>query len=256
MAEPRRSSKKTRTKKRESLQKYYTFGLYADSGVGKTTLAATAPKPIFLDSNQGLLSIDGRPGFEHVRSAPVTSIAEFESAYDNFTGTGKKNWTRYQTVVFDHFDDIQALVLDELNEETVSRDSRRMRDLTDQKEWGIMGNRLKRFIRQYKRLPMHKILIFGVGIDRNTGQMIPNLQGQLRSSIGYFCDFIIYMRIGKGGRRYLHFKPRDEFLAKARPWWWTEDRVRVDFKDTKFLTHLFDRIAAAGQESITAKVKG
>lgn len=236
------------------LQKYYTFGLYAESGVGKTTLAATAPLPRFLDSNQGLLAIQGRPGFEQVRSSPIHTIEQFERAYDNFTGTGKRDWTKHKTVVFDHFDDIQSIVLDELNEETVNRDSRRMRDLADQKEWGIMGNRLKRFIRQYKRLPMHKILIFGVSQDRVTGQIVPNLQGQLRSSIGYFCDFLIYMRIGKGGKRYLHFKPRNEFLAKARPWWWTEDRVLVDPTDTKFLTHLFDRIAAAGQDSLsTAK---
>lgn len=248
----KRSKKKKSTKKTASaqLQRYYTFALYADSGVGKTSLAATAPKPLFLDSNQGLLSIEGKPGLEHVRGVPITSIAEFEEAYDNLTGTGSKNWeNKFETVVFDHYDDIQAIVLDELNKEKVDKDPRRIRDLADQQEWGIMGNRLKRFLRQYKALPMHKILIFGVGQDKVTGQLTPALQGQLRQSIGYFCDFIIYMRIGKGGKRYLHFKPRQEFIAKARPWWWTEDRVVVDPKDTQYLTRLFERIAAAGQNA-------
>jgi hypothetical protein len=101
---------------------------------------------------------------------------------------------------------------------------------------------------------MHKILIFGMTEDKITGQRIPSLQGQLRSSIGYFCDFVIYIRVGKGGKRYIHFKETENFYAKARPWWWTEDKLFVDPDDTEFMTKLFERIAAARESSThTAK---
>src|SRR5690606_20354627 len=132
--------------KRPSLSAFYTWVIYADSGVGKTTLAATAPKPFFLDSNVGLLSIDGRPGFEHVRRTPIGNWRQLENAYKNFMGTGSKDWRRFETVVFDHFDDIQGLVLDDLTEQAAEKDPRRPIDETQQREWGIMLNRLRRLL--------------------------------------------------------------------------------------------------------------
>lgn len=238
------------------LAPWYTLAIYSDSGVGKTTLAATAPKPMFLDSNQGLLSIEGKPGLEHVRGTRVTTLAQLDRAYDNFTGTGRKDWRRYETAVIDHFDDIQALVLDQLAEDAAARDPRRADEVT-QREWGIMGNRLRRILRQYKRLKMHKILIFSVGVDKETGKMCPQLQGGLRQQLPFYCDFIGYLRIGKGGHRYLHLEPTERYIAKCRPWWWTERKMKIDFDDPKVLTTFFERVAAgAPKKSTTSAARG
>ena len=93
--------------------RWQTFCIYGASGAGKSTLAATAPHPYILDSNQGLLSIAGRKGFEHVRGDDVHSMADLDAVYANCTGTGEHDWTKkFDTVVFDHFDDIQGIVLD------------------------------------------------------------------------------------------------------------------------------------------------
>lgn len=236
-----------RRKNRERLSPYYTWAIYADSGIGKTTLSATAPSPFFLDSNQGLLSVDGRPGFEHVRRTPVTSWRQLERAYDNFSGTGKKDWSKSKTVVFDHYDDIQGLVLDELTEQAAEKDPRRMADETQQREWGIMLNRLRRLMRKYKALPMHKILILSVAEDRVTGRLEPALSGQFRKQLPYYCDMIGYLYIRKG-KRILDFRTREEFIAKCRPWWWTDKQRRIVVpdidEDPKFLTNLFQSIAA------------
>ena len=76
--------KKKRRKSGDAARwKWQTWAIFADSGVGKTTVAATAPRPRFLDSNKGMLSISGRPGFEHVRSMPVSNMKELDKAYDN-----------------------------------------------------------------------------------------------------------------------------------------------------------------------------
>jgi hypothetical protein len=248
----KRTKKKGSGARREAeavLAPYYTMALYADSGVGKSTLAATAPRPMILDSNYGLLSIDGRPGFEHVRRTPISSLRQLDRAYDNFTGTGTKDWSRYKTAVFDHFDDIQGQVLDDLSKQTEERDPRRAGGEISQRDWGIMGNKMRRLLRQYKALPMHKILILSVGVDKETEKLVPQLQGGLRNQLPYYCDFIAYLRIGKGGKRYLHLDGTDRFLAKCRPWWWSERKMEIPFDDTKFLTTFFERVAAGAPKN-------
>jgi hypothetical protein len=225
-----------------------TWAIYADSGVGKSTLSATSPNPFFLDSNQGLLSILHRPGFEHVRRKAIHDFEGLESAYRNFRGTGGKNWTKTGTIIFDHFDDIQGQVLDELTEVAASKDPRRSKDETQQREWGIMLNRLRRLLRKYKALPMHKILIISAGEDKITGRKQPAIQGALGRQLPYFCDMIGYLRVRKGKRILSFDELSDDYLAKCRPWWWTREQKRIVIPDVaddpKFLTNLFRSIAA------------
>lgn len=231
----------------EARRLFQTWCLYGPAGGGKSTLAATAPKPVFLDSNQGLLSIAERPGFEHVARREVQAMKDLDIAYDNCTGAGKTNWAkRYGTIVFDHWDDIQNIVLDELADRALERDSRRDPDQLEQREWGIMGNRLRRYLRKFKRVPMHRILICGEKEDRETGRMKPSLSGSLASQLPYLVDHTIYLRIGSNGRRYLHFESGETFYAKTRAWWLPAEqrKTRVAFDDTRFLTNLFDLIAA------------
>jgi hypothetical protein len=237
---------------------FQTWCVFGPSGGGKTTLCATAPKPIFLDSNQGLLSIAGRPGLEHVRSVDVHGMKDLETAYQNCRegSAKKKSWDQsFSTIVFDHFDDIQDLVLNELGEAGADRDDRRDPDATEMREWGIMGSRLRRYLRKFKQVPMHKILICGEREDRDTGRMQPSLVGALRSQLPYFCDQTLYLRIGKNGQRYLHLDPTDQFYAKTRAWWLPERKLKVPFDDTAFLSTLFARIATGPTGTSTKQSK-
>lgn len=235
------ATKKNRRRKSTRGEKWpwQIWAIFAGSGVGKTTLAATAPKPFFLDSNQGLMSVEGRVPFGRTT---IRRWKDLDRAYNNFTGTGKKDWSGYQTVVFDHFDDIQGLVLDDLAEQAAERDERRNPDEYAQREWGIMGNRLRRYLRKFKRLPMHKILIFAAMEDRITGQARPHLAGSLKDDLPYFCDHIAYMRVGKGGRRYIHLDQTDRFWAKTRAWWLLKEerKQRFDFDDLTMMTKLIE----------------
>ena len=225
-------------------QRWTTTALFGPSGGGKTTLAATAPKPMILDSNQGTLSIEGRPSFAFGR-VDVHGIKELDRAYDNATGTGKSDWRKkYETIVFDHFDDIQDLFLNQLGEAGAERDDRRDPDETQQREWGIMGSRLRRYLRKFKQVPMHKILICGEKEDRETGRMAPALVGALKGQLPYLVDHTMYLRIGKNGKRYLHLDSGEGWYAKTRAWWLPERKLEVPFDDPTFLTRLFDRIAA------------
>lgn len=247
----KRRRKKRKKDKGDGLEglpewEWYTLALYGPSGIGKTTLAATAPGPVlFLDSNKGLLSLKGRKGLSEFNSFPIGNFEDLEKAYANLTGTGDYNWEgRFNSVVFDHFDDIQGLVLDELTAIAAAKDDRRLRDDPAQREWGIMGNRLKRVLRNFKSLPMHKILIFSVGEDKITGQARPRLSGQLGDQLPYFTDLIGYMKYAKGNKRGFVLEGSEEESAKNRAWWMKNNRRLLKFDDTQFLTNLFQEVTA------------
>lgn len=233
---------------------WWTVVLYGPSGGGKTTTAATAPRPLIADSNQGIMSVADRPGFLHVRSRDVHSVQDLERIYNNCTGTGKLDWRKkFSTIVFDHWDDIQDIVLNELGARRVAKDENSDPDQIEQREYGIMGNRLRRYLRQFKRVPMHKILICGEKEDRDTGRMRPAMVGALAQQLPYFADHIMYLRIGSKGRRYLHLDSTDSFYAKTRAWWLQPDEMKIRVKhpddDQQFFTKLFARLAAVPKRS-------
>ncbi len=227
--------------------RFQTICLYAEFGVGKTTLAATAPRPFFLDSNDGMLSCAGRPEFAHVRADYVRGMHDLDLAYDYFTGTGKHDWRKkFDTIVFDHFDDIQGLILDGLAARALEKDDRREVDALERSEYGIMGNKLRRYIRKFKRVPKHKILICGATTDNETGRLRPSIVGGLKTQLPGFCDHVMYLRLGTKGKRYLHLDPTEDFYAKTRAWWLPPEarKIRIAFDDTTALTTLFELIAA------------
>ena len=231
-----------------------TLVLFGVSGGGKSTLAATAPRPAYLDTNDGLMSIAGRPGFEHVRGERISTFNALEDAYSNFTNTGRKKWKgKFDTVVVDHFDDLQAIIMETLGERRAERDDRKDADEAEQRDWGIMANKLKRILRAYKTLPMHKILICGEKESKEDGRMIPSLQGQMSGALPYFADHIAYLRIGKNGQRWIHLDPGNEFNAKTRAWWLTPEqrKFKVDFNQLDTITQLFARIAAGPGRAAT-----
>jgi hypothetical protein len=227
--------------------RHQTICIYGPSGGGKSTLAATSELPYFCDSNQGLLSVADRPGFEHVRGDEVRTMSDLDDVYSKCTGTGDVDWSKkFKTIVLDHFDDIQGLVLDDLAERAAEKDDRREVDSIEQREYGVMGNKLRRYLRKFKKVPMHKILICGEKASYETGRLQPSIVGALKEQLPYFCDHIFYLRIGKKGVRYLHLDPTDAFYAKTRAWWLpTEERkIRINFDDTRALTDLLAKIAS------------
>jgi GTPase SAR1 family protein len=221
--------------------------LYGASGVGKTSLAATAPRPLFGDSNQGTSVIADVPGLEHLRQEDVRGMDDLDRIFDNLTGTGKKNWGKlFDTVVFDHFDDIQTIIMEGLGDKRTQRDSRKDPDEAEQRDYGIMGNKMRRYLRKFKAVPKVKILICGEVEDRETGQMRPSLVGALKNQAPFLVDHVIYMRIGKGGNRYLHFNPSEDFQAKTRARWLPDElrKIPIRLDDLTLLTRLLALFAA------------
>lgn len=224
---------------------YPTIGIFGMSGIGKTTLAATAGKVITADSNEGTMSVTHVREFEGSKRVRFNDMPDLDKLYDNLTGTGPQNWKKkkFDAASFDHFDDMQQIILGKLAER--AQDSREEPDEIQQREWGIMANKLRRYLRKMKRLPMTKILIMGEKHMEAEDWMYPSLQGQMRDALPYFCDHVIYVRMNSKGVRYLHLDPKPgEYFAKTRAWWLTpeERKIRFDLSNRTLLADLIKKI--------------
>lgn len=223
---------------------YPTLGIFGMSGAGKTSLAATADRPLFADSNKGTMVLDHVPELAHVRRRPVRDMKDLDRIYDNMTGTGGKNWSkRYGTVVLDHFDDIQSIILDKLAER--ASDTREEPDQIEQREYGIMANKLRRYLRKMKEIPAVKILIMGERLNEHEGWMYPSLIGQMRDQLPYFLDHCLYLRVNDKGVRYVHLDPKPgEFYAKTRARWMPRDERKIRFDEDNFtlIAELMEKI--------------
>jgi len=221
-----------------------TLGIFGMAGAGKTSLAATSDRPLFADSNKGTMVLDHVPELEHVRRRPVRSMLDLDRIYDNMTGTGRKNWKgKFGALVLDHFDDIQSIILDKLAER--ASDTREEPDQIEQREYGIMANKLRRYLRKMKEIPVVKILIMGERLNEHEGWMYPSLIGQMRDQLPYFLDHCIYLRVNDKGVRYLHLNPKaGEFYAKTRARWMpTEERkIRYDEDNFTLIKDLMEKI--------------
>lgn len=221
-----------------------TIGIFGMSGIGKTTLSATAGKLIVADSNEGTTSLDHVPEFQSVKRVRIHDTSDLDELYDNLTGTGNKDWSKkFKAVSFDHFDDIQQIILGKLAER--AQDARDEPDEIQQREWGIMANKLRRYLRKMKRLPLTKILIMGEKYMEQEDWMYPSLQGQMREAMPYFLDHCIYVRMNDKGVRYLHLDPKPgKFYAKTRAWWLTpeERKIRFDHGNRTLLADLIKKI--------------
>lgn len=231
--------------------------IFGEFGVGKSTVAATAPKPAVLDSDFGSAAYETRPGFEHVFVRNITRWSQLDRALANFQGVTSKRWDKkYRTIVHDRFEDVQYMALDEMNEKIVGKNKARDLDSYDKKEWGRMGTRARRYVREMKALPVHKIYLCGQMTSQDTGAFIPALAGGFKGQMPGLMDDVMYMRIGRKGRHYLHLNPTEEFYAKTRAWWLPDSeriiRVPDPADDPRFMTTLIERLVA-GPSKVPSK---
>ena len=82
--------------------------VYGFSGVGKTVLCSTAPKPIILSAEDGLLSLHGKD----IPFIEVKSIQDIGNAFDFLKNNGD-----YETICLDSLSEIAETVLNEFKKE-------------------------------------------------------------------------------------------------------------------------------------------
>lgn len=191
----------------QSTKKYNVDGIKAVvhgvSGVGKTVLCTTAPKPIIISAERGLLSLSKMD----IPYIEVHNLKEINEAYNLL-----KADNQYQTICLDSISEIADSVITELKKGV--NDARQA--------YGQLSDALGALIRNFRDLKSKHVVFIAKSkrIDdeeSGTWQMEPYIPGKaLPFQIPYLVDEVFYYDIDRKGNRVLCTKSTRKYVAKDR----------------------------------------
>jgi hypothetical protein len=195
--------------------------VYGGSGVGKTVLCSTAPNPIIISAESGLLSLVGK----NIPFIEVKSIQDIGEAYQYCI---KSN---YDTICLDSLSEIAEVVLAEMKK-TVS-DGRQA--------YMKLSEALHPMIRNFRDIKSKHVVFIAKQKrveDEDTGvaYMEPAMPGKvLPYNLPYLVDEVFAMRVDRKGNRILQTSADRKYTAKDRS-------GRLDAEEAPDLSLVFSKI--------------
>lgn len=198
---------------------------YGGSGVGKTMLMATAPVPILISAESGLLSLRkqnlervygvGNPQIDYdVKTIKVTSVEDLAEAHKWCRAHAWSNG--FRTVGLDSISEIMEVVL--------ANAKRQVKD--PRQAYGELIEKGQMLIREFRDLPGLNVVVAAKmepSKDEMTGvtKYGPSVPGsKLGPSLPYFFDEVFHLGVNKtpAGEpyRYLRTQPDLQYEAKDR----------------------------------------
>lgn len=165
--------------------------IYGEPGVGKTTFASTAPRPmLWLEAEGGTHSIADTEGIDIVKVAGLQS-------YRDVLAYLYENPDKYKTVVIDSLTETQAAILKEIMRDVAASDAGRNEFMPQFAEWGQVTGQMRAIARAFRDLPMHSVITALVREDKDelTGKtrIKPRLTPALAEELPAFMDACLYM---------------------------------------------------------------
>lgn len=183
--------------------------VYGQAGAGKTRLCATAPRPIIISAESGLLSLRGTD----IPVIEVSSLADVHEAYQYLCGP---DGAQYETVCLDSISEIAEVVLN--YEKKATKDPRQA--------YGALTEQMTDLLRAFRDLPGRNVYMSAKmerTKDEHTGAVLfgPSMPGQrLGQGLPYLFDEVLCLRVEKDDTgttfRVLQTQPDYQYGAKDR----------------------------------------
>lgn len=185
--------------------------VYAESGIGKTTLCATAPAPLIISAESGLLSL-------RKFSIPVITIKTLQDLNDayNWVAAGKQGADQFQTICIDSITEIGEVVLAAAKKSV--KDPRQA--------YGELIEKMLEAIKNFRDLPGKNVYMAAKmerAKDELSGMMLygPSMPGaKLGPALPYYFDEVFNLRVMQttDGQKYraLVTQPDMQYVAKDR----------------------------------------
>ena len=225
--------KLTTTKKSASHVKALCYG---DAGVGKTVLCSTAPNPVIISAEAGLMSISD---FD-IPVIEVKSLTDVKDAYRFATESAEMK--NFETVCLDSITEIAEVLLTQYKNE--EKDPRQA--------YGRMMDDMGSLIRQFRDLQGFNIYFSAKQTrveDDFTGisSFRPLMPGKsLMNGLPFFFDEVMALRVGvaddKSTYRYVQTQSDIQYIAKDRS-------GKLDEMERPDLTHIFSKILGSGPKN-------
>jgi hypothetical protein len=162
--------------------------LYGDSGVGKSYLSATAPKPlVLLTEKNGQASImHSNPRADILSINSDILLAEVLKAIDE----GDKQFQKYDTIVIDSLTEMQRLIKDRLTNNGKSQMTLPL--------WGKLADNMRAMIRRIRNIDKNVVCVclLEATIEEETGQrhLKPSFEGKKTGSeIAQYFNFVGFL---------------------------------------------------------------
>lgn len=209
------------------------------SGIGKTRLCATAPKPLIISAEKGMLSLKD----ENLPVIEISNHIDLEDAYKFVTTDPRAK--RFETICIDSVSDIAESCLAWFKENPVDGNTH------PQAAYGHMADKILPMLKKFRDLNDFHVY-FTAKIKRQedayTGidTFMASCPGRvLGPALPYLFDFVFQMRIGEteSGKkyRYLQTQPDLQYHAKDRS-------GKLNFIEEPNLAKIFAK--ALGQVSV------
>lgn len=175
--------------------------IYAGGGVGKSTLAATSPDPIFIDAENGTKAFGAR-GID----VPVIHVKSWEDVQEGWKAI--KDDASFKTVVIDPIGSFLDILVDNV----------RAGGEMNLKKWGDVKDRMRRFVYTVKDSGKHVVFIAHEEETKDDEKVLrrPLLKANLSQELVNMCDVVGHLRIDAQGRRSLRVQPEEKYSAKDR----------------------------------------
>ena len=165
--------------------------IYGEAGVGKTTWAATAPRPIlWLEAEGGTHSIADTEGIDIVR---VDGLETYREVLRHLGAHPDE----YETTVIDSFTETNAAVLREIMRRVAKVDPERNEFMPQFSEWGQVTGVMREIARAFRDLPMHTVITALTREDKDelTGKtrVRPRMTPALAEELPAFMDACLYL---------------------------------------------------------------
>ena len=205
--------------------------IYGRSGAGKTTLAKTAPQPLILSAESGLLSLRDV-------DIPVIEIKTVDDLANTYTWlTTSPDAAYFKTIFIDSLSEIAEVVL--ANAKKQVKDPRQA--------YGELIEKMMMAVRSYRDLPNHHVVMLAKQESHQDEVSKMTLYGpampgaKLGNQLPYLFDEVFRLGIGKNGAteyRFLQTAPDLQYEAKDRS-------GCMDPMEPSDLTHVINKITGS-----------
>jgi hypothetical protein len=197
--------------------------LYGVSGSGKTTMAASFPKPLFLDMEGGMLSTRRIKSVMRFPRDPKEDIRSYAQVVEFYNLVRLAKNPPFETIVLDSLNELQLLV----TQHVVGKFSGVKRQYDDQMtlaDYGKANRDFSKVIRLFLKLPYH-IVLTAASLQKEGGEedvlIAPKFVGkQVGPDVQRMMDMIGYCHMKRmsdgGSQHYVSFQMTDKYLAKDR----------------------------------------
>jgi len=199
--------------------------VYGKSGSGKTTLAGTAPDPIIISAEGGLMALADKD----IPSIAVKYLHDLDDAYDLVINSDHK------TVCLDSLSEIAEVVLS--YEKANNKDGRAA--------YGKTNDVIFRKIRKFRDIQDKHVYCTAKLMNDDDGNYMPSMPGKrMTNEVPYFFDLVMVLRIGEDEEgdnyRYLQTQPDIKYVAKDRS-------GKLNSIERPDLTLIFNKIISSNQ---------